>query len=110
MAVTPECLGQHLTSTGNHTSQIENCMAISQKLLPKLPTEGFDLRDIVKEERGALYQNLITWQPTQGKRTAGRPTKMYVDQLQADTGYTTGEMESCMESRNLWRAILKSVR
>ena len=44
--------------------------------------------------------------PTQWKRTAGRPTKRYVDQLQADTGYTIGEIESCMENRNLWRAII----
>ena len=67
MAVTPECWGQHLTSAGNHTSQIENCMVISQKLLPKLPTEGFDLRDIVKEEKGALYQTSLPGNQHRGK-------------------------------------------
>ena len=49
-----ECLGQHLASAGNHISQIKNCMVISQKLLPKLPTEGFDLRDIVKKRERCI--------------------------------------------------------
>ena len=147
MAVTPECLGQHLTSAGNHTSQIKNCMVISQKLLPKLgmgakfgcnfglttcgrpqlkllllllfydlglrPISGAGCSRIwlprltnrrlrfaghCKRRKGSVVSNLITWQPTQGKRTAERPTKTYVDQLQANTGYTTWDIESCMEN------------
>ena len=44
-----------------------------------------------KRRKGSIVSSLITWPPTQGKRTSGGPTKTYVDQLQADTGYTTGE-------------------
>ena len=42
-------------------------MAISQKILPKLPTEGFDLRDIVKEGRGALHQTSLPGNQHRGK-------------------------------------------
>ena len=42
-------------------------MVISQKLLPKLPTEGFDLRDIVKEEKGVLYQTSLPGNQHKGK-------------------------------------------
>ena len=66
MVVTPECFGQHLTSAGNHTSQKENFMVISQKLLPKLPIEGFDFR-FVKEEKGVLYQTSLPGTQHRGK-------------------------------------------
>ena len=76
------------------------------KITAKITNRRLRFAGHCKRRKGSVVSNLITWQPTQRKRTAGRPTKTYVDQLQADTGYTTGEMESCMENRNLWRAII----
>ena len=36
-----------------------------------------------KRRKGSVVSNLITWQPTQGKRAAGRPTKTNYKQAQA---------------------------
>ena len=77
----------------NYTSQIKNCMVISQKLLPKLPTEGFDLRDIVKEEQEALYQTSLPGNQHRGKEQQEDLQKRML------TNY------SCMENRKLWRTI-----
>ena len=76
------------------------------KITAKISNRRLQFAGHCKRRKGSVVSNLITWQPTHGKRAAGRPTKTYVDQLQADTGYTTGEIESCMENRNLWRAII----
>ena len=76
------------------------------KITAKITNRRLRFAGHCKRRKGSVVSNLITWQPTQGKRTAGRPTKTYVDQLQADTGYTNGEIESCMENRNLWRAVI----
>ena len=76
------------------------------KITAKITNKRLRFAGHCKRRKGGVVSNLITWQPTQGKRTAGRPTKTFVDQLQLNIGYTTLEMESCMENRNLWRAII----
>ena len=55
---------------------------------------------------GKMVTKLITWRPTQGKRSAGRPTKTYVDLLHDDTGLTPSEIETCMQDRRIWRVII----
>ena len=49
---------------------------------------------------------LVTWQPTQGARSKGRPKKTYVDLLEDDTGYAVHEVENSMKDRRPWRAII----
>ena len=88
-----------------HTINRELCGDLP-KITAKITNRRLRFAGHCKRRIGSVVSNLITWQPTQGKRRAGRPTKTYVDQLQADTGYTTGEIESCMENRNLWRALI----
>ena len=51
--------------------------------------------------------DLILWQPTQGKRKAGRPSTTYVDVLCSDTQLRPNEMQNCMTERPQWRAITK---
>ena len=55
---------------------------------------------------GKIISELVTWRPTQGRRSAGRPTKTFVDLLHQDTGLTTHEIETCMQDRGLWKAII----
>ena len=97
-----ECLGQHLTSAGDHTSQNKELYGDLSNITAKI-TRRLQFVGHCKSRKGSIVLSLITWQPTLGKRTAGRPsTKPHVDQLQADRGHTTGKIESCMENRNLW--------
>ena len=59
-----------------------------------------------KRSEGKVVSELVTWRPTQGKRSAGRPTTTFVDLLHQDTGFTTREIETCMQDRSVWRAII----
>ena len=61
-----------------------------------------------KRAKECPVSKLVTWQPTQGRRTQGRPMKTYVDLLQDDTGYQTNEIETTMNDRRLWRAIINA--
>ena len=58
-----------------------------------------------KRAEGCIVSKLVTWRPTQGARSKGRPKKTYVDLLEDDTGYAVNEVENSMD-RHLWRAII----
>ena len=45
-----------------------------------------------KRSEGKIISALVTWRPTQGRRSAGRPTKTFVDLLHQDTDFTTHEI------------------
>ena len=40
-----------------------------------------------KRAEGCIVPKLVTWRPTQGARSKGRPKKTYVDLLENDTCY-----------------------
>ena len=61
-----------------------------------------------KRAKGRAVSDLVTWRPTQGKRSRGRPFKTFVDLLQDDTGLTLSEIESSMQDRSFWRAIINA--
>ena len=61
-----------------------------------------------KRAEGTVVSNLVTWQPTHGKRSQGRPKKNYVELLQEDTGYSIQEIETTMQDRSVWRAIINA--
>ena len=61
-----------------------------------------------KRAEGTVVSDLVTWQPTQGKRSQGRPKKNYVELLQEDTGYSIQEIETTMQDRSVWRAIINA--
>ena len=60
-----------------------------------------------KRAEGYIVLKLVTWRPTQGARSKGRPKKTYVDLLEDDTGYAVNEVNS-MQDRRLWRAIINA--
>ena len=61
-----------------------------------------------KRAEGCIVSKLVTWRPTQGARSKGRPKKTYVDLLEDDTGYAVNEVENSMKDRHLWRAIINA--
>ena len=61
-----------------------------------------------KRAKGRAVSDLVTWRPTQGKRSRGRPFKTFVDLLQDDTGLTLSEIESSMQDRSFGRAIINA--
>ena len=74
----------------------------------KITTRRLTFAGHCKRAKGSPVSKLVTWQPTQGKRTRGRPMKTYVDLLQDDTGYQTKEIETSMQDRRFWRAIISA--
>ena len=71
--------------------------------LPKITT-GISKRRLqfaghCKRSEGKVISELVTWRPTQGRRSPGRPTKTFVvDLFHQDTGFTTHEIEACMHA------------
>ena len=61
-----------------------------------------------KRAEGCKVSKLVTWRPTQGARSNGRPKKTYVDILEDDTGHAVNEVENSMQDRRLWRAIINA--
>ena len=59
-----------------------------------------------KRAKGRTVSELVTWRPMHGRRARGRPRKTYVDLLRDDTGYTLDEIETTMQDRRFWRAII----
>ena len=49
--------------------------------------------------------DLALWKPVHGKTGVGRQIKTYVDLLCQDTGQTSAEIKTCMETRRIRRAI-----
>ena len=60
-----------------------------------------------KEE---LISKVLLWEPKQGKRRKGNPSKTYVDQLRNDTGLTIEELKKIMGDRGEWRNLVNGVR
>ena len=49
---------------------------------------------------------LVLWTPRHGHKKPGQPPTTYVDVLGKDTGLTTGELETTMKDRSVWRLII----
>ena len=64
--------------------------------------------NICRTLEGCIASKLVTWRPTQGARSKGRPKKTYIDLLEDDKGYAVNEDENSMKDRHLWRAIINA--
>ena len=54
---------------------------------------------------------VILWKPVHGHRGRGRPRATFVDNLLLDTGVeTTGELETLMLDRMVWRRVILDPR
>ena len=81
--------------------------------LPKITTQiskrRLQFASHCKRSEDKIVSELVTWRPTQGRRSAGRPTKTFVDLLHQDTGFTTHEIEAC-RTEGCGKPSLESVR
>ena len=50
--------------------------------------------------------SLIHWIPKHGSRKPGRPPLTYVDVLKHEIGLETSEVQTAMQDRKLWKAIV----
>ena len=57
-----------------------------------------------------LIHKLLLWDPTQGKRSRGRPHFTYIDQLVQDTGIEREYLPAAMDDRDVWRSLVNVVR
>ena len=50
---------------------------------------------------------LVLWQPTEGKRSRGKPATTYIDNLLADSGLDDIEhLDTAMRHREYWRRLV----
>ena len=58
-----------------------------------------------------IANQLVLWEPTQGRTSRGRPKLTYIDNLKSDTGLLDiNEIKTAMEDRKLWKDIIKIAR
>ena len=60
-----------------------------------------------KEE---VISNVLLWQPSHGKRSRGRPSRNFIDQLTEDTNLDVEDLKTAMNDRTTWKDIVKTVR
>ena len=57
-----------------------------------------------------VIYKLLLWEPTNGKRSRGRPAKTYIDQMMEDTQLENDELHRAMEDRGVWRRLVMETR
>jgi len=57
-----------------------------------------------------LVSDLILWQPKHGKRTPGRPSRTFIDQLADDIGCARDDLPALMNDRMAWRERVNECR
>ena len=60
--------------------------------------------------KAEVIPKLLFWQPTQGRRSRGRPAQTYIDQMERDTGLLRTEIPTIMEDRKEWKDLILNVR
>ena len=57
-----------------------------------------------------LISDILRWTPAHGRAKAGRPTRTYIQQLSADTGYSLEDLLGEMDDREGWRERVREIR
>ena len=52
--------------------------------------------------RDGLVSDILLWTPSHGQAKAGQPTRTYIQQLCADTGYSLEDLLEAMDDRDGW--------
>ena len=80
-----------------------NLSKVSQKVLQRrMRLVGHCVRH--PEESAS---QLVLWQPTEGKRSRGKPATSYIDNLMADTGLDEVEhLETAMKHQDFWKQLV----
>lgn len=56
--------------------------------------------------KNELSSEVLLWEPSNGKRSRGKPRKTYVDQLIADTVCTYEDLANLMDDRDRWKELI----
>ena len=84
------------------------------ELYCKLPRVSFKVRQkrlrlaghTIRHPELPLFK-VILWKPVHGHRCRGRPRAIFVDILLMDSVETTGELETLMLERMVWRRVIQ---
>ena len=60
--------------------------------------------------RDELIRDVLLWIPTHGRTKAGRPARMYIQQLCEDTGCCPEDLPRAMNDREEWRERVRDIR
>ena len=85
----------------------------NKELYGDLPKLSQKIRERRGRFAGHFFRNknepvsrLIHWIPKHGRRKPGRPPLTYVDVLKHDTGLETSDVQTAMQDRKFWKAIV----
>ena len=88
-----------------------------QQLYGHLPpiTKTIKIRRTRHEEhcwrsRDVLISDVLLWTPSHGRAKAGLPTRIYIQQLCADTEYSLEDLPKAMDNREVWRERVRDIR
>ena len=57
-----------------------------------------------------LISDVLLWTPTYGRAKAGRPARIYIQQLCEDTGCSHEDLPEAMNDREKWRESVRDIR
>ena len=60
--------------------------------------------------RHELISDVLIWTPTYGRAKAGRPARIYMQQLCEDTGCSPVDQPEAMNDREKWRDRVRNIR
>ena len=60
--------------------------------------------------RDELIRDVLLWTPTHGRAKAGRPARIYIQQLCEDTGCCPEDLPRAMNDRVEWREWVRDIR
>ena len=64
---------------------------------------------ILLEKQGELISDVLLWTPTHGRAKAGRPARIYIQQLCEDTGCCPEDLPEAMNDREKWRERVRDI-
>ena len=59
--------------------------------------------------RDELMSDVLLWTPTYGRAKAGRPARIYIQQLCEDTGCSPEDLQEAMNDREKWRERVRDI-
>ena len=60
--------------------------------------------------RDKLVSDVLLWTPTYGQSKAGRPARIYIQQLCEDMGCNPEDLPEAMNNRETWRERVRDIR
>ena len=109
MAITQECWEQYWTSPGGNTPQgtsyTATCLPSRKLQVRRTRPAGHCWRC-----RDELINDVLLWTSKYGREKAGRPERIYIQQLCEDTGRSPEDLPESMNDREKWRERVRDIR